>query len=47
MNNLAVLAALFLSACASDFMQFSIKQNGQFKEFLIKEINGKYTTPQN
>ncbi len=47
MNKLIILIALFLNACASDFINYDIKQNGQIKEILVKNENNKYITSQN
>jgi hypothetical protein len=47
MKILSILVALFFSACASDFAQFNIKQNGKIKNINVKSSNDSFLTSKN
>jgi hypothetical protein len=47
MKILTILIALFFSACASDFMNYSIKQNGKITNIKVKNIDNSFITSQN
>ncbi len=47
MNKLIIIIALFLNGCASDFINYTIKQNDGTKQILVKQIDNQYITSKN